>query len=97
MGGRQQYEEALRLTRKAERAGGPLPVALLQEAAASGYAPALYALANWHLHGKGVKKDYKKAVSLLRKASHKNFAPAEYDLAVSYELGKGVKRSPRRA
>jgi hypothetical protein len=48
---KEQYEESERLARAAERNGGPLPVALLQEAADAGFAPALYALANWHLHG----------------------------------------------
>ncbi len=97
MTGQQQYEEAEQLTRKADRMGGPLPVGLLQEAAAAGYAPAIYALANWHLHGKGVKKDYKKAVALLKQAATKKYAPAEYDLAVSYERGQGINKNSKAA
>jgi len=89
MTAQKQYEQAERLAREADRNGGPLPVALLQEAAAAKYPPAVYALANWHLHGKGVKRDYKKAVELLKMAAAKKHPAAEYDLAVSYELGKG--------
>jgi TPR repeat protein len=97
MTGQQLYAMAERLAREADRNGGPLPVALLQEAASTGYPPALYALANWHLHGKGVRKDYKKAFSLLKKAANERFAPAEHDLAVAYELGKGVEKSEKQA
>src|SRR6266446_4990272 len=97
MTGRQQYEEAERLTRQADRDGGRLPLELLQEAAGAGYTPAIYALATWYLYGKGVKKNYKKAVSLLKKAAAKKYAPAEYDLAVSYESGKGVSKSLKEA
>lgn len=95
--GQRQYDEALRLARDADRTGDTLPVALLQKAATTGYPPAVYALANWHLHGKGVRRNYKKAVSLLTEAANKRYAPAEYDLAVAYELGKGVAKSPRKA
>jgi TPR repeat protein len=95
--GQDQYEEALRLARRADEVGGPLPVALLQEAAAAGYAPALYALANWRLHGKGVHKSYTLAVSLLKKSAAKRYAPAEYDLAVAYETGKGTPKNVRAA
>src|SRR5205823_5164768 len=82
MTAQKQYEQAERLAREADRNGGPLPVALLQEAAAAKYPPAVYALANWHLHGKGVKRDYKKAVELLKMAAAKKHPAAEYDLAV---------------
>ncbi|TMQ35224.1 MAG: sel1 repeat family protein [Planctomycetota bacterium] len=97
MTGQELYEKAERLAREADKNGNPLPVALLQQAAATGYPPAVYALANWHLHGKGVRKDFKKAFALLTKSAHDRFAPAEYDLAVSYELGKGVERSKKKA
>jgi hypothetical protein len=40
----EQYEHVLRLTRRAQKAGAPLPVALLQEASGNGYPPAIYAL-----------------------------------------------------
>ena len=95
--GQKLFDEALRLARLAEKTGGPWPVLLLREAAASGYAPALYALATWYLHGRGVKKDYKKAFSLMKESAEQRFAPAEYDLAVSYELGKGVAKSDKSA
>jgi TPR repeat protein len=97
MNAEQLYEKAERLARAAEKNGAPLPVKMLQEAAELGFVPAIYALANWHLHGKGVAKDIKKAVRLLQKAADQEFAPAEYDLAVSYELGKGVQKSTSKA
>jgi TPR repeat protein len=97
LAGEKQYAEALRLAREADRNGDPLPVALLRQAAGSGYAPAVYALANWHLHGKGVKRDYKRAVSLLRQAANERYAAAEYDLAFAYELGKGIRKSQSKA
>src|SRR5439155_20293085 len=96
--GKRQYQQAERLARDADRNGAPLPVTLLEQAAASGYPPALYALANWHLHGKGVKRDYKRAVGLLKKAAAKKHPAAEYDLAVCHELGKGgLAKDPRAA
>jgi hypothetical protein len=94
MTGHELYKKAECLARKADKNGGPLPVALLRQAADTGYPPALYALADWHLHGKGIRKDFKKAFTLLTKAANERFAPAEYDLAVSYERGKGVRKYP---
>jgi hypothetical protein len=97
MDGKLQYELALKTARKADRNGGDLPITLLRESASAGYPPALYALASWHLHGKGVRKDFKKAVALLKKAADKKYVPAEYDLAVSYELGQGVRKNFKAA
>lgn len=98
MSGQELYEQVERLARQADKSGGPLPVALLQKAASTGYPPAVYALANWHLHGKGVKKDRKQAVRLLKKAAAREYPAAEYDLAVSYELGKGgLPKDPKTA
>jgi TPR repeat protein len=94
--GQSLYRKAERLARAGDRNGGALPVALLREAASTGYPPAVYGFANWHLHGKGARKNFKKAVALLAKAARQRFAPAEYDLAVSHELGKRVEKSERR-
>ncbi len=95
--GKKLYEEAYRLARLAEKTDGPWPVAVLQDAAATGYAPALYALATWHLFGRGVKKDYKKAFSLLLASAEQNHPEAEYDIAVSFEAGKGTAKSKESA
>src|SRR5206468_3779626 len=58
----------------------------------------IYALANWHLHGKGVKRNLKTAVKLLRRAAAGRHPVAEYDLAVTYELGKGgLRKNPQAA
>src|SRR5216683_1444473 len=97
MTAQQQYEEALHVARKAERDGGPWPLQMLQEAADAGHPPALYALATWYLHGRAVRKNFKKAVALLKKASTANIPAAQYDLGVSYELGKGVAKSTKLA
>ncbi len=85
----EQYHLAETLARKADKNGGPLPVQLLRESAMKGYAPALYALANWHIHGKGVRKNLKKAVELLKAAAAQKNPDAEYDLAFCYEVGEG--------
>jgi hypothetical protein len=49
--GQKEYEAAERLAREADRNGEPLPIDLLRSAASAGYPPAIYALANWHVHG----------------------------------------------
>jgi hypothetical protein len=95
--GKQLYDKALRLARRAEATGQPLPLELLGQAADTGYAPALYGLATLFLFGKAVRKDFSKGAALLKKAAAQHYAPAEYDLAVSYESGKGVKKDPRKA
>lgn len=97
MTAQQQYETAERLARQADRNGGTLPVTLLQQAAEAGYAPAIYALANWHIHGKGVKKNHRKGVGLLKRAAAKKFPAAEYDLGFAYETGKGGLAKDQRA
>lgn len=87
----------LQLAKKADKTGGPLPIEALRLAAESGYPPAVYAWANWHIHGKGVSKDLKKAVQLLKKAADKGYGPAQYDLAVSHESGEGVRKNLKTA
>src|SRR5262249_38652972 len=84
MTGEGQKKQPLRATREAEQTGQPLPVGLLQQAAGTGFPPALYALASWYLHGKGVRKNYLKAVPLLKRAADAGLPAAQYDLATSY-------------
>jgi TPR repeat protein len=96
--GKELFERAEHLARQADKNGGPLPLALLQEAAATGYPPALYALGNWYLHGKGFRKDRKQAVRFLKQAAANKYPYAEYDLAVCYELGQGgLPKDPKAA
>src|SRR4051794_37222733 len=97
MTGEKQYEEALRLARKADKSGGSLPVEILRQAADLNYPPAVYAWANWHLHGKGVSQDIKKAILLLKQAAECGYPAAEYDLAVSYATGQGVRKNQKMA
>ncbi len=93
----QQYDRARQMTEKADRNGGDLPVELLKQSADAGYTPAIYALATWYLHGKGVKQNRKRAVELFKIAASKRNADAEYDLAVCHELGVGGLRKNARA
>lgn len=65
---------------------------LLQKAAALNNPKAKYALGTWYLHGKFVKKNYKKAVEYLSEAADENIKDALYDLAVCYEKGAGTKK-----
>jgi TPR repeat protein len=96
--GKVLYKRAEHLARQADKSGGPLPLTLLQKAASTGYPPAIYALGNWYLHGKGVRKDRKQAVRLLKKAAASKHPEAEYDLAVCYELGQGgLPKDPKAA
>ncbi|MFC4307534.1 tetratricopeptide repeat protein [Steroidobacter flavus] len=92
------YDEALA---EAERPGADLHKALrlLNRAYMHGDHRAGYALATWHLHGKGdvVPRNLAKAVPLLREAANADHAEAAYDLAVCYEKGVGVKKSERKA
>jgi uncharacterized protein len=92
------YDEALA---EAQRRGADLPKALrlLKRAHKQGDRRAAYALATWHLHGKGdvVPRNLSKAVLLLREATGSNHAEAAYDLAVCYEKGTGVAKSERKA
>lgn len=72
---------------------------LLKRAHARGDIRAAYALATWHLHGKGqvVAKSIAKAIPLLREASEKHHPDAVFDLAICYEKGTGVRKSERKA
>lgn len=92
------YEEALA---EAQRRGADLSKALrlLNRAYKQGDSRAAYALATWHLHGKGdvVSRDLSKAVALLRDAADAGHAEATYDLAVCYEKGTGVGKSEKKA
>jgi Sel1 repeat len=97
MEGQQQLNEVLLLVRKAEQTNGPYPLTQLQKVADTGYAPAIYALATWYLHGREVKKDHIEAAKLLKKATDAGFPPAERDLAICYELGSGVKEDHKQA
>jgi TPR repeat protein len=70
---------------------------LLNEAIKKENPRAFYALGSWYLHGKNVKKDFKKAVTLLKKAADKNISSANFDLAICYETGVGAKKDDKKA
>ena len=75
--------KALGLLRKAHRANDPR---------------ATYALATWHLFGKGgLSRDLREAAGLLGHAAKSGMPEALFDLAVCYEQGAGVGRNTKRA
>ncbi len=76
---------------------GAIALALLRKAEEAGNAEAIYALGTWHLFGKHVRKDLKKATSYLERASSLDHPDAAYDLAVSYERGAGVAKDVAKA
>lgn len=63
----EQFLEVERLAREADDQGATPPVAQLRAVAATGYAPAVWALANWHLYGKGMRKNFKDALADLQR------------------------------
>lgn len=90
------YQEALREASK-RRPDTNRVRDLLERSLKAGSPEAAYALATWHLHGKHLPQNRKKAVSLLREAADGGVKNAMYDLAVCYEKGAGAKRNPQRA
>lgn len=47
--------------------------------------------------GRGVEKDYLKAVELYELAADQNLPQAQYSLGIMYENGKGVDRNLQKA
>jgi TPR repeat protein len=80
-----------------ETKAGSEALPLIKQAAASGNEEALYAMATWHLFGRFVPKDFRKAAQYLKKAARRHYAPAMFDLAVLYETGRGVTKDKNRA
>lgn len=93
--GKAEYNKATKEAQK-DKADLVAVLALLERAIELGSHDAQYALATWYLFGKGVKRDYTKAVKLLRKCAN-SVANASYDLAVCYEKGKGVEQDKATA
>ena len=50
-----------------------------------------------YLEGKGVKRDYAKAVAWYRKSAEQGFAGAQFELGAMYDKGMGVSRDTREA
>jgi len=75
----------------------PSAIELLKRADADGDGEAAYALGTWHLFGKHVPKDYKRAAGYLKRAADRDYPSAAFDLAISYEKGAGVKQDAAKA
>ena len=50
-----------------------------------------------YIDGKGVKKNFKKAIYWFQKAAKHGDAKAQYNLGVLYEKGDGVSKNLRKA
>jgi TPR repeat protein len=70
---------------------------LLSRACKMGHGDAMYALGTWHLHGRHVKKDRKKAVEFFEEAAKKHVPAAMCELAIFYEKGEVLQANKRRA
>lgn len=94
-----KYYEAALIETQRRKADLSEALRLLKLAYKNGDHRAGYALATWHLHGKGdlVARDLAKAIPLLREAANAEHAEAAYDLAVCYEKGIGLKKSEKNA
>lgn len=65
--------------------------AIFKLAASKGYLPAINDLGNCYYFGKGVEKDYKRAVELFEEASNGGLKDATGNLAMCYMKGTGVE------
>lgn len=94
--GQREYETALKLA-SARKPNFGEAHKLLLKAEQLQHGDAAYALATWHLFGRCVAKDSKKAMVLLKRATRRGSADAAFDLAISYERGGVIEKNLRRA
>lgn len=69
----------------------------LQAATKDGDARSQYAIGVMYHKGKGVAKDYAKAMEWYAKAAEQGHATAQNNLGIMYRRGEGVRKSPREA
>jgi len=70
---------------------------LILPLAEKGFAKAQYNLGVMYGNGKGVAKDYSKAIKWWNHAANQGSGKAQYNLGVMYEEGKGVKKNLKKA
>jgi len=70
---------------------------LILPLAEKGFAKAQYNLGVMYGNGKGVAKDYSKAIKWWNHAANQGNGKAQYNLGVMYEEGKGVKKNLKKA
>ena len=70
---------------------------LILPLAEKGFAKAQYNLGVMYGNGKGVAKDYSKAIKWWNDAASQGNGKAQYILGVMYEEGKGVKKNLKKA
>lgn len=88
------FSRAMALVRSAPGAT-TLVLELLQRGAAQGDPRAQYALGNWHVHGIGVRKTFRRAAGYFECAVRAAHANAAHDLAVCFATGKGRSKELR--
>lgn len=91
------YQRALALAKRGRQKHASEVLPLLEAAVTRGHYMAAHALATWHIHGIGVRKNFAVAVALERKAARGGIVDAIRNLAVAYEVGKGVGRDKRKS
>ena len=70
---------------------------LILPLAEKGFAKAQYNLGVMYGNGKGVAKDYSKAIKWWNHAANQGSGEAQYNLGVMYEEGKGVNKNLKKA
>jgi len=70
---------------------------LMLPLAKKGLAQAQYNLGVMYGNGKGIAKDYSKAIKWWNHAANQGSGKAQYNLGVMYEEGKGVKKNLTKA
>ena len=66
-------------------------------AVGSAYGPAYYHLGVSYENGRGVARDYNRALTHYDEAAHRSYSPASYALGLMYLKGGGVKRDRAQA
>ncbi len=77
--------------------GSYIPVGILKIEAGQGDAASQYNLGIKYEEGRGVTKNYTKAVYWYRKAAEQGYASAQYNLGVAYSNGEGVPQNDSKA
>lgn len=90
------YNKALRLATE-DKPNNYQVLDLLQRASDLGNSKAKFALGNWHIHGKILDKNPRKAFGFFLDSADSNNSESCLELGKCYELGHGTKRNFREA
>ena len=67
----------------------------IEQAAEKGHPKAQFQLAQMHIYGQGVPKDFAKAAQLYRLSANQNHKKAQYQLGVLYKKAKASHKITR--